>query len=370
MSVLLWLLGAVSFVVVLLVSVALHELGHLTVAKKLGLHVPTFSVGFGRPLLKRSWRGTEWRLSAVPLGGYVRIENPGEEDQASDEAMLLSNVSPWRRQLVFLAGPAVNIVIGVLLFVLIFTAVGLPFPNNRIQAVSCDATTCVASEAGLEPGDEITSINGETIRADNSANAPELLNTTDPVTIDYVRDGEEHSVEVTPENGTIGVEWGSYNRTLTPSESMLALASVGIAQAQSIANIPASVPDLFRYIGGEERPADSPASVVGAARYSGDYTADEENTVRQKGTQALWTAAAFNVGIGVINLLPFLPLDGGRMLVAFMDSVKMRWAHMRKKSYRPTGVRLVSAMTWVFGGLLLSYMTLLIAVDIVNPLRP
>ncbi len=156
-------LAVIIGILVLGVLVFVHELGHFLVAKACKINVLTFSLGFGPSLLKKTWKGTEYRISVIPFGGYVRMagENP-EEDRtgASDE---FSSKPIWQRALVALAGPVFNFVFAILFLWFAFMH-GVERPlyldSSIVGAVSAESP---AHEAGFMPGDKIISINGETI---------------------------------------------------------------------------------------------------------------------------------------------------------------------------------------------------------------
>lgn len=282
MTMTLWALGALGFVLVLLVSVALHELGHLSVAKAFKLKVPEYFVGFGKTLYSRKINGTEYGVKAIPLGGYVRIQDPKSDDPESDESQLLSNVAPWKRTLVFLAGPVVNIVIGTVLFFFLFLSTTVALPTNSVDMVtqcSDEVKACGAFDGGIRSGDKITEING--VPVDNGGIPVGAVTDDKPITVKYERDGIERSTQVTPvydeTSGRylIGVQMKAEEGNLTVAQSVEATKNIYVRNFEAITAIPSKVPELIRVIGGGERSEETPVSVVGITKISGDVAADQ-----------------------------------------------------------------------------------------------
>jgi len=154
-----------AFIVVLGLLIFVHELGHFLVAKACGIRVLKFSLGFGPRLLGKKVGDTEYVLSALPLGGYVKMlgENPDEQELSPEErAVSFSHKAVWQRFLVVLAGPACNFIFPIVLFWIIFLAVGVPYPVDSGVIGQVNAKS-PAAQAGLKPGDRIVSINGNKI---------------------------------------------------------------------------------------------------------------------------------------------------------------------------------------------------------------
>lgn len=369
-----WTLGAVGFFIALMLTIAIHEFGHLLAAKAFRLEVPKYFIGFGKTLFSRKRGDTEYGIKAIPLGGFVLIKDPKVDDPESDEAMLLSNVQPWKRQIVFAAGPAVNIVLGTFMFLVIMMSINFPAPTSVIESTTCAQNqVCAAEDAGILAGDKVLKINGEDV---GDGGIPvDLLNKhmdgATSVTFTVERDGAPMDIEVSPVRNEgrwmIGIQMDTAERNLSFGEASTAVTNIYKQNFQAILNIPAQVPVLIDIIGGGERPDTAPVSVVGATKVSGDITASTILTNEDKWLSFLMLVASFNVGIGLINLLPILPLDGGRMLIAFMDTIKIRLARLRQIEYKPVSAKVVTVSTIILGALIFTYMGLVILADIVNP---
>jgi len=153
-------LNILWFVLILMGLVLVHEAGHMVVAKWCGMRVERFSIFFGRPLWKFTRGETEYAIGWIPLGGYVKISGmtQGEELDPAVAPRAYSNMPVWRRVVTILAGPAVNIVLAILLFAAIFW-IGVPTANlnNTVGTVTPDSA---AQTAGLKPGDRLVAIDG------------------------------------------------------------------------------------------------------------------------------------------------------------------------------------------------------------------
>ena len=148
-----------AFLVAIGVLVAVHEYGHFWMARRVGIRVLRFSIGFGRPLLRRRGAdGTEYVLAAIPLGGYVKLLDEREGPVPAAEAANAYNRKPvWQRVLVLLAGPFANFVFAVLAYWVLFTA-GIPALKPVLGEIAAGS---IAAQAGLAPGDEIVSVGSQ-----------------------------------------------------------------------------------------------------------------------------------------------------------------------------------------------------------------
>ncbi|MGD2062514.1 MAG: RIP metalloprotease RseP [Nitrospirota bacterium] len=181
-------------VITLTVLIFVHELGHFSVAKWVGVRVERFSIGFGPALVQRRWGDTEYRLAAIPFGGYVKMfgETPDSKVPEEDQDQSFTHQPLWARMAVVFAGPAVNIVFPVVLFAALFMA-GMPVLRPLVGEVEPDSA---AAQAGIEVGDEIVAVAGEPVAGWEDV-ASALLDTPTPVVPMTVRRGDgEILVEV------------------------------------------------------------------------------------------------------------------------------------------------------------------------------
>jgi regulator of sigma E protease len=200
------LTNVLALIVVLSVLVVVHEFGHFAVAKFFGFPVEVFSVGFGKRLFGRKWRGTDYRVSAIPLGGYVRVIGLGPDESTVTEGT--SREAPpvgkrWQRALVLLAGPVMNLALAVVLHTAVF-AVGTRVPAYEleppvIRVVEADSP---GAEAGFRPGDRIVSIDGRRTPRWRDALFIFGMNARERLDVEVDRAGSAVFLQVTPRPST------------------------------------------------------------------------------------------------------------------------------------------------------------------------
>jgi len=339
-------LAIVGFLaLILLVVIPIHELGHLLVARRFGFKIQEYFVGFG-PRLWSVRRGeTEYGVKAIPAGGYVKIAgmNPYEPVAPEDLPRAYGSKPIWQRALVILAGPLSHLLVGAVLYFALFVTFGDPNTDRVIVGdVSrrLDGGTSPAFEAGLQPGDVV-------IRVGDLENpSPDSLgryvtsyaegNVGEPLTYVIDRDGHRLTLQIVPQlvteakvtRGRIGFTLGPERLSL-PEAAVVAGQWVGRATWNSVATIPKifteGVGRTFSVLFSDEpRRATDPTSFVGISRQIGDAGA--------QGDWALFLAFAayVTIFIGVVNLVPLPPLDGGHLLLLAWEKVTGRQADYRK----------------------------------------
>lgn len=364
-----WALGVVIFLLVISISVALHEGGHMLVARLFKIPVPRFFVGFGPTLWSKERKGTEYGIKLLPLGGFVQIEDT-TQPEGSIERSMLSYVAPWKRTLIFLAGPAVNLVLGTLIFVTLLTVTPVKYPSTIVNTVdACSAgINCGAEKAGVLPGDKIIMVDGKKIEslADMQSKFKK-----EGSTMVVVREGKE--VTLYPKGndlGKIGINMKSLERDRSLVEAFESMGVLFKMNLEGIAKVPQQIPHVIAVIAGQEkRDEETMSSMVGVGKAYGDTAA----TTTVSNTDKIYTMIAYsallNIGLGIANLLPLMPLDGGRIFIAFLDAIRYRWARLRKLEYTPIDHKWVWSMTAVTGSLLAAFMLLLVVADIVAPVN-
>lgn len=312
-----------AFALALGILVVIHELGHYWVARWCGVRILRFSVGFGKVLVRRTDRhGTEWALSAIPLGGYVKFLDGREAElPPAEAARAFDRQSVWRRIAIVVAGPAANLLLASLLYALLFSwGVREPEPNQgpplaRIQAVMPDGA---AAAAGLQPGDVILEVAGRT-DPDPDAFVTVIGRSTDqPVALRVLRDGNEQTLQVVPRRdpeagvGRIGVQLG-VNLTFRevqygPLESVWR----GVERTADMAGTTLAM--LGRMLIGQ----------ASWSQISGPVTiADYAGQTARIGLEAyIAFLAVVSVSLGVLNLLPIPMLDGGHLLYYLVEIVR------------------------------------------------
>ncbi len=192
------LINISAFLFALCVIVFVHELGHHVVAKMFGVRVMVFSLGFGKRLWGFEHKGTDYRVSAIPLGGYVRMGGELPDERTGDPSDFLSKAR-WKRVLVYFAGPAMNVVLSVALIAGVFTAgFELQAMQDLPSVIGTVEEDSAGAEAGLQPGDRIVRLGDEAVEKWQDmtfilATAPER-----PVEVELIRDGQTIQTIVTP----------------------------------------------------------------------------------------------------------------------------------------------------------------------------
>lgn len=388
----LYILGIVFFILALAISIALHEGGHLIVAKKLGLKIPRFFVGFGPTMYSKKIGATEYGVKAIPAGGFVEIMPPDEADPNINQDLLtasgkrstgttkaekqdmdfhksmLSHVKPWKRVLIFVAGPAVNIVLGVLLLTGAFWATPMSSPINVIDSVNTcgQGVACAAHDAGFQSGDEILSINGvETTDTDAVSSAITPNSTVD---VEVLRDGQPQILQVTAdEDAMIGINFvtNEVNRTL--GESFVATGDTVVSSIRVVSEVPHRLMETSKIIFGAERSDETLSSVVSAGHAFGDTTSNPLLEPEMKASALIAYTGAFNLSIGFINLLPLMPLDGGRIALAFIDSVRNGFRKLMHWKMTPLNPRLILGFSAVSMAVVFSAFAIVVLADIISP---
>jgi membrane-associated protease RseP (regulator of RpoE activity) len=397
-------IGIVLFALAILISVALHECGHMWVARATGMKVRRYFVGFG-PTLWSTRRGeTEYGFKAVPLGGFCDIAGMTPvEDLAPDEGdRAMYKQATWKRVAVLFAGPGMNFLICLVLIYAIALVWGLPNLHPPTRAVVGE-TACVAPEispgkvgnctgpgpaalAGIRAGDVVVKVGDTPVSTfEDMAAAVRKLRGTVPVVVE--RDGTTITtyIDVTPTQRFIANGQGSQ-----PAASTVGAIGVGAVKSapahygvfsaipatftftadltvevgKALVAIPTKVGALVHAIGGGQRDPQTPISVVGASIIGGD-TVDH----------GLWVAfwfflAQLNLILGAINLVPLLPFDGGHIAIAVFEKVRnlIRSARGMVAAAPVNYLKLMPA-TYVVLVFVVGYMLLTVTADVVNPIR-
>ena len=372
-------LGIIAFVVALLFSVMVHEFGHYLTARKFGMKVSEFFLGFGKRLWSFTRGETEFGIKAIPAGGYCRIEGMTPQDRmpAGEEGRAFFAASSLRKLIVLGAGSFAHFVIGFLLIFSIFFAVGFQALIPDIKEISPQSA---AQSAGFKVGDRILTIDNE--KVDNWAIDSKKIGQSEgrEITFTVKRDGEILTIKATPKylesekRYLLGVitKVGTQRIGLFPSLKSASTATWTLSKesVKSLFTLPAKVPQLVRQtFMGEERDPNGLVGVVGAARVSGEAVGSTNLSGNQRLQTFMLIVASLNIFVGMFNLLPILPLDGGHMAVAIADEIRALFARIRRKP-RPAGidVNVLTPITMgVFVVLAVLTVVLLIA-DIINPI--
>lgn len=431
MTTLMTVLGIVVFFIGLLFSIAWHELGHLSTAKLFGIRVPQYMVGFGRTIWSRRKGETEYGIKAIPLGGYIRMIGmfpPGkdgkltarstspwrgmiedarsaafEELRPGDEKRLFYTRKPWKRVIVMFAGPFMNLILAVVIFLGVLMGFGINTQTTTVSTVSdCvinqseNRDKCAAGDpaspakaAGLKPGDRIVAFDGERV-GDWSTLQSRIRGTIGPASITVERGGETKTLHADLVANKVAKNDGNGRRVpgeyvtagflgFSPAtgvvkqsfgQSVDRMGDMVGAGVQSLIDLPSKVPALWDATFGDgERQPDSPIGVVGAARVGGEVF-NLDIPPQQRVATMLFLVAGFNLSLFLFNMLPLLPLDGGHIAGALWESVRRQVARVfRRPDPGPFDVAQLMPIAYVVAGIFISFTLLVLIADVVNPVR-
>ena len=372
-------LGILAFVVALLFSVMVHEFGHYLTARKFGMRVSEFFLGFGKRIWSFTRGETEFGIKAIPAGGYCRIEGMTPQDQMAEgeEGRAFFAASSLKKLIVLGAGSFAHFALGFLLIFSIFFAVGYQAVLPDISEVSPKSA---AESAGFKAGDRILTIDKDEVDnwAQDSKKIAESEGREMTFTVkrgdqiltlkanpQYIEEDKRYILGVVAE---VGVKRdGLIQSTQNASSASWALARESV---KSLFTLPTKVPELFRQTFlGEERDPNGLVGVVGAARVSGEVVGSENLAGNQRLQTFILIVASLNIFVGLFNLLPLLPLDGGHMAVAIADEFRALLARIRKKP-RPAGidVNVLTPITMAVFVVLAILTVVLLVADLINPI--
>ena len=190
-----FLRAIIAGAIVLGVLVLVHEWGHFIVAKLCGVRVDVFSIGFGKRLWGVKRGDTDYRVSALPLGGYVRMAGDNPVEERTGAAYEFLSRPRWQRFLIAIAGPAMNILVTLLIFWGIFSSVGIPYVPPTIDQVQAGSA---AENSGLKSGDAIVSIDGKSVRTSADSVAAIRSSKGQPIHVIVNRDGKDMPLTISP----------------------------------------------------------------------------------------------------------------------------------------------------------------------------
>ncbi|MBF6296554.1 site-2 protease family protein [Nocardia amamiensis] len=393
-------LGFVLFALGITLSIALHECGHMWTAQATGMKVRRYFIGFGPRIFSFRRGETEYGLKALPLGGFCDIAGMTALDELRPEELdrAMYRQATWKRLLVMSGGIAMNFVLGFILIVVLAVGWGLPNltepPATALGPMSCvpqgnpDGSTvpCTgtgpAQRAGLQRGDIVKEVNGVKVDTWKQFQA-ETQKQTGPFTYLIERDGQTLAIPVTPERvmrypedggagrevGAVGVapdryEPVQYNVLAAIPAAGAFTGDMFVRTVDSLAQMPAKVSSLWVAVTGGERDPETPVSVYGASKIGG------ETAERGYWNMFILVLASLNFFLGVFNLLPLLPLDGGHIAVVIYEKIRNTirgWKGLAPGA--PVNYLKLLPVTYVFVVIGGAYMLLTLAADIVNPIR-
>jgi regulator of sigma E protease len=288
--------------------IVVHELGHLVVAKAMGVKVTEFGVGFGPPLLKKKIGKTLYSLRIILLGGFVKMAGMNDEEEGPES---YNSKAAWRRALIIFAGPFANLLAAVLIFAVVF--MGVSVPTTEIETVVPES---LAADVGLKEGDRIVAVGGEDVASWRQfQEAIGDKRPGDEVELVVERDGElrEYSGALTaderdPERALVGV------KPKASGENYGILEALWLGTEQTGRLIGLLGWFLGQLVTGEVDLYDSVSSPIGVVGVSSDVASQGASSFVQ-------LLALISVNLAVFNLLPILPLDGGHLFFIAAEKV-------------------------------------------------
>jgi membrane-associated protease RseP (regulator of RpoE activity) len=433
MNALLYLGGVILFVVGVALSIGLHELGHLIPGKLYNVKITQYFIGFGRTVWSKTRGETEYGLKAVPLGGYVKLvgmlpPGPGQDEDVvesrptgmfsqlisdaraaeyehvgpHDHGRLFYQLPWWKKVVIMGSGVATNLVLALVLYSIAFMGYGVQTATLTIGEVdrcvvavhagtvptACPkgAPLSPAAKAGVEVGDTITSFNGVTMHSYDQFREAVRANGDHGADIGILRNGVAMTLHAAT---TMNQLPSDTDPTQTIKAGFLGVAPQAVRQRQSFGFVLSTMRDSTNHVlstlghmpqrvyhvaraavGLEQRDPNGPMSIVGAGRISGEVVQDQAVPIGDRLMSLVLLLAGLNLFLGLVNLVPLPPFDGGGIATTLVDAVRRGWARVWR---RPDPGALDSAkllpVTYVGAGLILVISVILIYADIVAPVK-
>lgn len=445
-SVLIFSLGVVLAALGLIASIALHEVGHLLPAKLFRVRVLQYMVGFGPTILSRVRGETEYGLKAIPLGGYVAmigmyppaagrsagVDSTGVMQQMAvqtrssaaaqllpgDEGRAFYLLPVWKRIVIMLGGPVMNLLIAIVCITVLVTGFGSQQPTTTLSSVSrcvqavdpaaasqaapepageCadDDPAAPAHAAGLRPGDTVVSLDGTAVGSWDELTEIVRQRAGDPIQVVYDRDGQRRSSTITPVEtsrpavdgaGAAVVRDGRY---VMEDVGFIGASSRTQLTPQPLSAVPGEVlGGLERVAGGlirlpvnvwnvavstftdAPRDPEGPMSVVGVGRISGEVASTDQLELREKTATLVSLVGSVNLALFAFNLIPLLPLDGGHIAGALWERIRRTAARLlHRGDPGPFDPLRLLPLTYAVSLAMIGMTLVLVLADLIEPVR-
>lgn len=396
-------LGIIIFALAITASIALHEAGHMFTARAFGMKVRRFFIGFGPTVASTTRGGTEYGLAALPFGGFCDIAGMTAMDPVSAEEAphAMVNKPAWQRIAVLSGGIAMNILVGVVVIYFVAVFSGIPNPQADFTP-KVGKTVCIADQvdeetladctgagpagdAGVRAGDKVLAVDGQELETFADLRDYVAVRPGETVTLEVERDGSAQSIAVplgdverinpaTGERvhaGAVGIMAAPAEdavKQFGPVEAVPATAQFTgqmlSATVDGLISFPGKIPGVVASIFGGERDIEGPVSVIGASRAGGELAEQNQWAV-------FWMMlASLNFFLALFNLVPLPPLDGGHIAVVLYEKIRDVVRRLRGLGPgAPANYERLMPLTYFMAALLLVVGVLVMAADVVNPIR-
>ncbi len=430
MDTLIYLGGAIAFFVLVMASIALHEIGHLVPGKLFDVKTTQYFVGFGRTLWSRRKGETEYGVKLVPLGGYVRFvgmyppskNRPNqvravrtgifqtladnaraaewETIRPGDDGRLFYQKKSWQKVIIMAAGPTMNLLLAFAILSAVAGTYGVyrsQLSINRVQEciVATNATdrSCTGKPptpavlSGIQPGDKVLAFNGESVQDWDDMSRLIRANLDRPAQVSVERNGVR--VELPPVNtvitgvpdrydpakrvaaGFFGVEPLVVKERGGPVAVLGDMWTMTKQTAVALVQFPVKVYYTgYNLVTGRPRDIYGPMSIVGASRAAGEIAATDQIDAPAKVASMFTVLGAVNLFVALFNFVPLLPLDGGHIAGALYEAVKRTLARVfRRPDPGHVDTAKMLPVAYAVGGIILISGIVLILADIITPIR-
>lgn len=423
-------LGAVVFFVLVMASIALHEVGHLVPGKLFDVKTTQYFVGFGKTLWSRHFGETEFGVKAIPLGGYVRFVGmyPPAKDRPDqvrttrtgifqsladsaraaewetirpeDAGRLFYEKKTWQKLIIMAGGPTMNLLLAFLILLGVTATYGVnrtQLTVNRVQecivAVGQPVNDCAgkpptpAAQSGIQAGDTIVAFNGQPVNSWDDMSLLIRANLDHPAQVTVLRDGQTVQLKQVDTvitgvadrwdpgkrvaAGFFGVEPVVQRERGGPVVVLGDIWTMAEQTAHALIAFPAKVYyTAANLVTGKPRDIYGPMSIVGASRAAGEVASTNQIGAGDKVATMFVLLGSVNLFVALFNFIPLLPLDGGHIAGALYEGLKRAWARLRGRpdpGYVDTAKMLPVA--YAVGGLILISGVVLILADLIDPIR-
>ncbi|MEJ7629091.1 MAG: site-2 protease family protein [Nocardioidaceae bacterium] len=431
MTALVYLLGVVLFFLGVVASIALHEVGHMVPAKRFGVKVTQYFVGFGKTVWSTKRGDTEYGVKMFPLGGFIRMIGmlpPEKRDAngkvkgftggvlgkliadaraveyehvtAEDQDRLFYKKAWWKKVIVMSGGPMMNVFLAVAILGAVFMLLGISKPTLTVSQVSdcvqpASTATAVckptdpaspARTAGFRAGDQVLSVDGTAMTSWDQFSHVIRDSVGKRIAVVVDRGGRQLTLHADPtvnrlfsledptrfvQAGFLGVSPGQVREQQSFGFVLSTIGSYTEQTGKALVSMPSRLVGVAKAaVGLEDRDPRSPMSVVGASRVAGEVASNDQIDVVDRLATLLMLLGVVNLFVALFNFVPLLPLDGGHIAGALYEAVRRAWARLRR---RPdpgyADVAQMLPVAYVAASILVVLGVLLIWTDIVNPIR-